>query len=175
MNDATPRELCPYLPSYEGDCDYRILRQHGARRDAEFYFSALCYGHHLWQQGHAGRALLALTRALYADLDGSESILCDEPLPYQAMHWIINKHHSDDFPGNPRLSFQHQACRMVEPRRAQRTARAWAVWAIICQVRPHLIGDQSLPELHHLEIARELETHGILGEVLIWKKVMNLI
>ena len=174
MKNAPQRETCPFLPMSDGECDYRILRQHGTRRDADFYFSALCYGHHLWRQGHAGRALLAITRALYADLDGTESILRDHPLPYQAMQWIAEKHTSDDFPGNPRLSYQHQACRMSEPRRAQRSARAWAVWAIICQARPHLTGDTTLPEWNLETIAQELENYGVQGEVEIWQKVMNL-
>ncbi len=174
MKNAIQREACPFLPSCEADHDYRILRKHGARRDADFYFSALCYGNQLWRQGHAGRALLALTRALYADLDGSESILRQHPLPYQAMQWIIANHDSDDFPGNPRLSYQHQACRIGEPRRAQRAARAWAVWAIICRERPHLGGDPSLPEWNHLTIAQELATHGIQGEIETWKKVMQM-
>ncbi len=174
MKRASQYEACPFLPSSEQDCNYRILRQHGTRRDADFYFSALCYGHHLWHQGHAGRALLALTRALYADLDGSENILRDYPLPYQAIQWIVEKHRSDDFPGNPRLSYQHQACRMRAPRRAQRSARAWAVWAIICRARPQLCGDPSLPEWDHVTIADELAQHGIQGELAIWKKVINM-
>ena len=178
MKYASLRGTCPFLPALKQDAeqeyDYRTLRKHGARRDADFYFSALCYGNQLWCQGHAGRALLALTRALYAELDGSEEILRDHPLPYQAMKWIVENHHSDDFPGNPRLSFQHQACRMREPRRARRSARAWAVWAIVCAVRPHLPGDSSLPECDQLTIQSELKSHGISGEVEIWENAMAL-
>lgn len=153
--------------------DYRHLRQHGPRRDAGFYESALRYGHHLWLAGHAGRALLALTRGLYADLRGDEPVLADWPLPYAAMRWILDHHHSDDFPGNPRLSYQHQACRMNPPRKNLRAARAWAVWALTCHARPHLPGDPTLPERRTDEIAKLLEIHGIPGETELWMRSLK--
>lgn len=36
------------------------------------------------------------------------------PLPYRAMAWIAMKQPDLDFPGNPLLSFYHQASRMPE-------------------------------------------------------------
>ncbi len=53
-----------------------------------FYLIALSYGHYLWLKGYSGHAILAITRALYAN------------------------HPSEDYPGNPRISFQHQATRL---------------------------------------------------------------
>ncbi len=150
--------------------DYRELRRHSTRRDADFYYSALCYGHQLWVSGHAGRALLALTRALYADLRADEPVLQQWPLPYAALGWILRHHASDDFPGNPRLSFQHQACRMRPPRQALRTARAWAVWALACRARPNLSGDPALPEMEPAAVRQLLATHGLPGEAALWEQ-----
>jgi hypothetical protein len=153
--------------------DYRELRQHGMRRDAGFYQSALAYGHHLWLEGHAGRALLALTRALNADLAETEAVLSCWPLPYAAMRWILSHHDSDDFPGNPRLSFQHQACRLRGERREIRAARAWAVWAVACAARPSLCGDPSCPEPTHAAIAEQLERYGHRGETAEWQRALH--
>jgi hypothetical protein len=160
--------MCPLLPVPDAPLNYRELRRHGLRRDAEFYYSALCYGQQLWVEGHVGRALLALTRALYADLRADDGILLQWPLPYAAMHWIMKHHNSDDFPGNPRLSFHHQACRIRPPRQAIRAARAWAVWALACRARPTLPGDPSLPELTPAAVFTLLETHGLPGEANLW-------
>lgn len=164
---------CPFLPDATEEMDHQILKQLGERRDAEFYFAALCYGQHLWRCGHAGRALLALTRALYADVNGSEAILRDFPLPYRAMAWIIRNHSSDDFPGNPRISYQHQALRIQGGRQELRKARAWAVWALVCRVRPQLEGDASLPELSLDRIVAALDIHGIVGECAIWGSALR--
>jgi len=163
---------CPHLPVATEDMDYRILGNLGDRRDEVFYEAALRYGQHLWRCGHAGRALLALTRALYAEMDGSEKILRTHPLPYRAMAWILQNHSSDDFPGNPRLSYQHQALRMRGARKELRQARAWAVWALVCAIRPHLPGDTTLEEIPIIEIAVQLEKQGIPGERALWEKIL---
>ncbi len=150
------------------------LGRHGARRDAAFYFSALQYGHYLWLHGHAGRALLALARGLYADLQPTEPLLRDWPLPYAALEWMITTHPSDDFPGNPLLSFQHQACRMPEPRRWQRCARAWAVWALIQRHRPSLTSDPALPCPSTTAIFHLLQQHGHPSEAELWAERITL-
>jgi len=167
--------LCPYLPPLPIDAalDHSLLARHGENRDAAFYFDALLYGHYLWQQGLAGRALLALTRALYADLSPTDPILAHWPLPYRAMAWIIEHHPSDDFPGNPRLSYQHQACRLRGPREELRSARAWAVWAIVSSIRPQLPSDPSCPELSLSAIESLLLQHGHPNEAQIWQSVMG--
>lgn len=170
-----PRVLpaCPHLPQPAPLMDYRVLRQHGARRDAGFYESALCYGHHLWLEGHAGRSLLALTRALYADVAENDPVLSSWPLPYAAMRWILAHHDSDDFPGNPRLSFQHQACRLHGVRTEVRSARAWAVWALVCAIRPWLVGDAACPEPEIVAIYMRLQQHGHPGEAERWMETLQ--
>ncbi len=169
------RASCPFLPALVAGklYDHHLLGRHGEQRDAAFYEDALRYGHALWHQGHAGRALLAITRALYADVTADDPILRTWPLPYAAMAWIVQHHDSDDFPGNPRLSYQHQATRLRGERRELRSARAWAVWAIVCSIRPHLDGDASCQELSLEEIQHLLEKHGHPGEGLSWRKVID--
>lgn len=136
-----------------------------------FYFTALKYGHYLWLNGHAGRAILAITRALYADLDESAGMLKKWPLPYAALKWIVSNHDSDDFPGNPRISFQHQATRLRGERQDLRRARAWAVWALISTARPDLPNDNTqavnLPTLD--TIKNRLQIHGHPNEADVWK------
>ena len=109
---------------------HRCLTESRKANEADFYFAALKYGHYLWLKGHAGRSILAVTRALYANLSGGAPMLDQWPLPYTALRWIVAKHPSDDFPGNPRISFQHQATRLRGERQALRRIRAWAVWAL---------------------------------------------
>ena len=108
---------------------------------AVFYFEALKYGHYLWLNSHAGRSLLALTRALYANVPEKAPVLAQWPLPYAALKWIVANHPTDSFPGNPRISFQHQATRLRGERQALRRARAWAVWALIQKAKPTLPKD----------------------------------
>jgi len=145
------------------------------RNTPEFYFKALQYGHYLWCQGHAGRAILALTRALYTDLASNDPVLQQWPLPYAALRWMVANHSSDDFPGNPRISFQHQATRLRGPRRELRRARAWAVWALIRKARPNLPGDPADPveEPGQAQIEEMLRTFGQQNEAPLWRAVME--
>ena len=99
---------------------YRSLKELRGGNTEAFYLTALGYGHYLWLKGCSGRAILAITRALYADLPAEAAILCEWPLPYRALHWIVANHPSQDFPGNPRVSFQHQATRIRGDRAALR-------------------------------------------------------
>jgi hypothetical protein len=166
---------CPYLPALSETeaLDHSLLRRHGVARGEDFYFDALRYGHFLWRQGHAGRALLALTRALYAEVNSDAAILHTWPLPYAALFWILKNHSSDDFPGNPRLSYQHQACRLRGDRAELRAARAWAVWALACAARPQLPGDPSCPERSLAEITALLDQWGHPGESQHWLAILQ--
>lgn len=141
-----------------------------------YYLAALRYGYYLWEQGHAGRALLALTRALYADLQEDATVLQDWPLPCRALRWIMEQHPSENFPGNPRVSFQHQATRLRGARRELRRARAWAVWALACRAKPGLPADPAQgaeePELE--AICSGLERHGHSNELRLWQAALNL-
>lgn len=167
-------QRCPHLPDPIHIGHYALGR-HGAHRGAAFYFDALRYGQALWLDGHSGRAILALTRALYAEVEPSDPVLIEWPLPYAAMHWIFTQHPTDDFPGNPRISFQHQATRLRGARRELRTARAWAVWALACSAKPSLTGDQdqTVPEPGIVDIARLLRTYGHDGEAALWATILT--
>jgi len=140
-----------------------------------FYFKALQYGHYLWLNGHAGRAILAVTRALYTDLPADEPILQEWPLPYDALSWIVANHPGNDFPGNPRISFQHQATRLRGLQQELRRARAWAVWALVCQQKPELPGDPAVaaaePTLDRMN--QLLQRHGHPGEAALWRASCN--
>ncbi|MFT5836611.1 MAG: hypothetical protein ACI9ZV_000107 [Candidatus Azotimanducaceae bacterium] len=141
-----------------------------------FYLTALRYGHSLWLSGHSGRAILAITRALYADVPQSATSLKQWPLPYQALRWIVANHPSEDFPGNPRISFQHQATRLRGERMQLRRARAWAVWALIRQAKPELQGDRAQgirePDIGAVEAG--LVSCGHTGESQLWQSAYAL-
>jgi len=166
--------ICPYLPRAEARMSHRCLTELREAPREDFYLTALKYGHYLWRQGHAGRALLALTRALYADLSEEAAVLKSWPLPYAAIQWMVQTHPSDDFPGNPRISFQHQATRIRGARRELRQARAWAVWYLICQAKPSLPGDaeQGIVEPSPDLIAEALNHWGHRNE---WQLVDSIV
>lgn len=167
--------VCPFLPEPLETMSYRDVR---AASDADveaYYFTNLQYGHFLWREGFAGRALLALTRGLYADLPQTALVLEPWPLPYGAIGWSVSKHPSDDFPGNPRISFQHQATRMEGERRDLRRARAWAVWWVICAARPSLAPDlkQEITEPDIELIEKGLCQWGHSNECEVWKAALG--
>lgn len=165
------RAACPFLPPARPDTDYRYLRELGDVRDGRFYLRALVYGQTLWQNGHSARAILAVTRGLYADLGADPSITDEWPLPYGALAWLVAMHPGDSFLGNPRISFQHQADRVRGPRAHQKSARAWATWHLIRTVRPDLPADvRHRVEEPTLAMIRErLDTFGIPGERQTWE------
>ena len=168
-------KTCPYLPEPEPEMSHRCLTKLRGGDLEAFYLTALRYGHYLWLQGHASRAILAITRALYTDLDQSAAVLKQWPLPYAALKWIVANHSSDDFPGNPRISFQHQATRLRGHREDLRRARAWAVWTLICDARPSLPADtkQDVQEPNVAEVEQGLKSHGLMKEAMAWKAVLN--
>lgn len=167
---------CPHLPSPDLEMTHRCLTELDATTEpAVFYTNALQYGHTLWHKGHAGRAILAITRALYADVKENDPVLTKWPLPYAALAWIIDEHQSDDFPGNPRISFQHQATRLRGERQDLRRTRAWAVWSIICKVRPSLPADETqdftAPTIEKIEAL--LKKHGHPNEAELWMETLD--
>lgn len=167
--------FCPYLPPPEPEMSYRSLWKLRGGHIEVFYSTALAYGHYLWLKGCSGRAILAITRALYADLPEEAVVLREWPLPYRALHWIVVNHPNQDFPGNPRISFQHQATRLRGDRVALRRARAWAVWKLICSAKPELVADttQGIKELTLGEIEKRLAKHGHSNEVQIWQSAFR--
>jgi hypothetical protein len=154
---------------------YRDVRSAAAVGVEAYYLKSLHYGHFLWQQGHGGRAILALTRALYADLAETATVLRQWPLPYAAIAWVVRQHPGDDFPGNPRVSFQHQATRMRGHRNEIKRARAWAVWSIIRVARPSLPPDikQAIEEPQVESIEAGLRRWGHAGESSLWLKALE--
>lgn len=171
-----PRVLppCPLLPVPPEHMDAAALTAHGESRGADFYLTALTYGHHLWLRGLAARAVLSLDRALGADLSGDEPELANWPLPYAAQAWLLRHTPPDVFIGNPRVHFQHLADRMNEPRREQRRWRIWACWAICRAVRPEFGPDPKHRVVEPTEdtIAAQLRVHGIAGEADLWRQVL---
>jgi hypothetical protein len=89
---------------------------------------------------------------------------------------IINKKWYD-FPGNPRISFQHQATRLRGERQELRRARAWAVWSLIRAIRPELEADrtQNICEPTVQDIRILLQTHAHSGESELWLRVLKSI
>ena len=172
---SPPFPPCPHLPATPAAMDAGALTAHGDERDARFYLTALTYGHYLWQQGHAARAILKLDRALLSDLRGDEPVLREWPLPYAAMAWLLKHAPAEVFIGNPRVHFQHLADRMNEPRREQRRWRTWACWALCRAVRPEFPADpKHVVEEPGLElIAEKLAQHGLPGEATRWRETMK--
>lgn len=166
---------CPYLPPPPDGLDHRHLARHGETRDAAFYFSCLEYGHFLWRRGLAARAVLCLDRAMGSDVVGTEPELKFWPVPYAGMAWFLVHTPPEVFIGNPRVHFQHYADRMNEPRRELRAARAWACWALARRLRPEWPADPKhrVTEPSHDQIAGDLTSHGLAGEVCLWLRVLN--
>lgn len=166
------RRNCLYLPEPEANMSYRNVREAGSIDD--FYFVSLQYGHYLWRKGHAGRSILSITRGLYSNISERSPHLAKWPLPYRAIHWVVSEHPKDDFPGNPRISFQHQATRMSGRGKAIRQARAWAVWYLVCAAKPNLQGDlnQRIKEPEASDIVKALKRWGHPDEADIWLKAI---
>lgn len=146
-----------------------------------FYDQALKCGQSLWLQGLPAQALLMFNRALGADMKGDEEILEQWSLPYAASAWVMMHRTEDQFIGNPRRHYQHLATRMVEPRKVQRTARAWACWYMACRIFPDYPADEKqiveegVKEPSRDEIARMLENEGIGEEVAIWNEAVAMV
>ena len=166
---------CPHLPPPRSGIDWRLLHAHrAAQRGSDYYLDCLEYGHALWLQGRAARAILCLDRAFGADLRGDEPALREWPMPYAALDWILRHTPPDVFLGNPRVHFQHYAGRMNEPRRDQRRWRAWACWALTRAVLPELPGDprHEIVEPQIDEIDVQLRVLGLADEAELWRKVL---
>lgn len=154
--------------------DWRSLNQYRAKQGAEFYEAALRYAQQLWGQGLPARALLAVDRALYADLCGHEAILRNWPLPYAAVPWMVLETPPGVFIGNPRIHYQHLADRVRGNRAELKRWRAWACWLLVRRVSPGLPGDpgHKVQEPTEVLIRERLSWHGIAGEAEHWQGVL---
>lgn len=170
--------VCPYLPEVVHPMTYRTLQDARLQEDWAVYFQgALQYGQFLWLNGTAGRSLLALARALYSSERVQDATSFQAwPLPYQAVAWIVMKHPNKDFPGNPLLSFYHQASRMPEHFSKLRRWRAWALYSLIDALRPELknprIDTRLTPE--RSQIKTQLKRLGLAQECCIWESAFGL-
>lgn len=173
MNVSLPP--CPHLPAPREQMDWRAFGDHGDARDADFYLTALEYGHYLWQRGFAARAILCLDRAMGADLRADDAALQSWPIPYAAMAWFLSHTPDGVFIGNPRVHFQHYADRLKAPRRDIRRWRAWACWALTRRLRPLLPADpkHAVTEPTENEIRAGLNLHGLPGEAALWTGILE--
>ena len=160
------------MPESNPSMNWRSMR---SAEGIQFYMTALTYAQLLWEQNLPARALLAIDRALLTNLSGEEAELLIWPLPYRAMSWMVANYDEAAFVGNPRVHFQHLATRVKGDRKDQRKWRAWASWYIARQARPDLPRDakQGINEPSFDNIRIGLVTHGISGEVEIWRGVVQ--
>jgi len=166
---------CPHLPPAREGLTWRDLNRWRANQGAAFYETALAYGQTLWTQGLTARAILAVDRALYADLTGQEAVLRQWPWPYAAIGWLVTHNPADTFMGNPRVHYQHLADRVRGERADLKKWRAWAAWAVVRRVAPELPPDpkHSVLEPGVEEIAAGLNAHGATGETVIWRAALG--
>lgn len=130
---------CPYLPVPEGVVRAEATKRfRGSVLGEAFYEAALNYSQSLWLQGFPAKSLLLINRAMGADMSGSEAVLAQWPIPYEAAAWVMVNRRPDEFIGNPRRHYQHLATRMVEPRKELRTWRAWG-----CRILADLVFDHA--------------------------------
>jgi hypothetical protein len=150
--------------------DWRFLRGADPDRGPDFYLRCLQYGHHLWQRGHAARAILCLDRALFADVPAGEPLLDGHPLPYAALAWVLRTTPPGAFIGNPRVHYQHLADRVRGLRRDRKRWRAWACWQVVRAVRPEFPSDprHCVSEPDRAEIGGNLDRLGLPGERALW-------
>lgn len=168
---------CPYLPEVPEPVPAAAMKAHrDGDRGADFYEQALKCAQSLWLQGFPAQSLLQINRALGADLKSGERILETWPLPYRAAVWVMREREAGQFIGNPRRHYQHLATRMVEPRKDQRSWRAWACWHLACRLFPDYpadekqIAEEGIVEPSREAIVEGLGTYGLPGEVSLWEE-----
>lgn len=166
---------CPYLPDPIEVMDWKHMNAHRHDQGGAFFLTALRYGQYLWAQNLPARALLAVDRALYADLKGGEPELTAHPLPYAAIAWMVANNPEDTFTGNARVHYQHLADRVKGDRADQKKWRAWAAWALVRRVCPGLPADpkHAVVEPTETEIGAGLDKHGVPGETSMWRAALS--
>lgn len=166
---------CPHLPTPTAHMTWRDLAQWRDDQGGAFYLTALTYGQFLWRQQLSARALLAVDRGLYADLQGNEAELTHWPLPYRAIGWLVANNPADTFIGNPRVHYQHLADRVRGERCEQKKWRAWAGWAVVRSVAPGYPADpkHAVTEPTLDEIQAALAEFGVPGEIAMWQAALE--
>jgi hypothetical protein len=168
-----PPAPCPFLPSCGRELSWRDLAEHRDNRGPELYRLCLEYGQQLWLDGLPARALLAVDRALYCDVPGDDPVLQEYPLPYRTIGWMVSQP-ADGFTGNARVHYQHLADRVRGERAEIKKWRAWGAWAVVRQAHPELPPDprHEVTEPTLAEIESGLRTHGVSGEVAVWREAL---
>lgn len=118
---------CPWLPDTLETHDFMLTRRHGPVKGPDFYRDALRYAQSQWIAGKPAQAILQLNKAWMADLSAADPVLLENPPPYRALIWILEKSAAGQcgYLGNPVRHFQHLATRVSGPRAEIRSARAW--------------------------------------------------
>lgn len=154
---------------------WRNLNRFRGNPGGPFYQTALQYAQYLWLGGLPARSMLALDRALFAVLTGTEPELKRWPLPYLAVSWQVAHPQKAAFTGNPRVHYQHLADRLRSPQYAVRKWRAWACWMLVCETNPELPGDPAHAVVPPVRSAIEkgLSRFGIPGEAALWQSTLG--
>jgi hypothetical protein len=175
----TGRPLCPHFPADSANASAASIAALGSNRGPAFYEASLQYGQVLWLRGLPGQALLQANRAMGADVSAHDEGLTRWPMPYAAVRWLLENFQPGDFIGNPRRHYQHLATRMLEPRKLQRSWRAWACWWISRIVLPEMPADEEQLEREGVEeptpeqIYHGLTAGGLAGEADLWLSVVE--
>lgn len=163
---------CPFLPPAQPEASYRLLQSHGKDRGNAFFEDALSYGQTLWLRHLPARAILALARALYSDLNPASPP--SSPMPYEAFRWICEHAPEETFLGNPRLSFQHQAARLSGPRMRTKRIRGWAAHHVFAKAMPHLPNDPEERPAPAVSVVRQqLRALQLPGEWEAWEAALE--
>lgn len=150
-----------------GEMTYKDLRPYRDNQRDEFFAVALRYANYLWMQGLPARALLAMDRALFADLRETDQVLNDYEIPYCALVWFLRNPQEGKFIGNPRVHYQHLADRVQGERSEIKKWRTWACWYLTCLACPGLEGDPShtFDAPTQKTILKGLEEYGISQDI----------
>lgn len=168
-------QMNPFLPRPDRSLDYRDLRKYRTNQGASFFEIAMAYANLLWKQELPARALLAMDRALYADLKVTDEILSKWDIPYSALIWFLKNPQEGKFVGNPRVHYQHLADRVKGDREDIKRWRTWACWYLTCKADPMLTPDSShaFTEPSLEDIIFGLKSFGITQDIEHFEKAIH--
>lgn len=170
---------CPHLPEATEPLSAVAMKRCGKDRGRDFYLLALQCAQSLWLQGLPAQSLLLINRAMGADHQSDPEMCGQFPMPYQAAAWVMRARTEEQFIGNPRRHYQHLATRMVEPRKEQRSWRAWGCWYLSCNLFPDYpadekqIAEEGIIEPSYDLIVEQLDALGIAGETKTWQSTVT--
>lgn len=118
---------CPLLPRLNESLSSEHTRSHRETCGVDFYMACLELAQSKLLSGKPAQAILQLNKSMMAEIPPNHSILEQNPMPYQALIWILSQNHVEDFLGNPTRHFQHLASRM-SPNSPRPSIRKWRAW-----------------------------------------------